>query len=86
MKIIDGPSASVRSLRFLLCAPFTGIPKAIKYDNSAISSRLNFLIIALNQSYFFILGLFFFPHGVHMDIDLLVHITVVMRESRSPLR
>lgn len=85
MKIIDGPSASVYSLAFLLCALFMGILKAIKYDNSAISSRLKFPMTALNQSYFFILALFS-PHGVHTDIDVLVHSVTVMRVSWSPLR
>lgn len=79
-------SASKNSLPFPLCGPFIGILKAIKYDNSAISSRLNFPIIALYQSYFFLLGLFFSPHGVHMDSDALAHITVVMRGPWSPLR
>lgn len=79
-------SASKNSLPFLLCAQFIGILKAIKYDNSAISSRLNFPIIALNQSYVFLLGLFFFPHGVHIDSDALAHITAVMREPWSPLK
>lgn len=85
MKIIDGPSASEYSLPFPLCAPFMGILKAIKYDHSAISSRLNFPIIALNHSYFFRLGLFL-PPGVHMDSDVLVHIMLVMRVPWSPLR
>lgn len=78
-------SASKNSLPFPLCAPFIGILKAIKYDNSAISSRLNFTVIALNQLYFVLRGLFFSPHGVHMDSDALAHITLVMRGRWSPL-
>ena len=61
-KSLMGPlSASKNSLPFPLCAPFIGILKAIKYDNSAISSRLNFSIIALNQSYFFFTWTVLFP-------------------------
>lgn len=66
-------SASKNSLPFPLYSLFIGILKAIKYDNSALSSRLNFPLIALNQSYFFLLCPFFFPYGVHMDSDALPH-------------
>lgn len=60
-KSLMGPYPTLKnSLAFLLCAQFTGVLKGIKYDNSAISSRLNLFIIALNQSYIFLVGLLIF--------------------------
>lgn len=79
MKIIDGPLYQHQRTAFpSALALFIGILKAIKYDNFVISSRLNLPIIALTQSYFYFVGLYFLPNGVHMDSDALVHITVVM--------